>query len=79
MFYISEEESSEGSLYEGSAEEEEEEEDDDEDGDGDNDADKPNSKAQGMNSFHFWIQISSRDRSRLNPLFIKTNQTNFIL
>lgn len=48
IYYISEEESSEGSLYEGSAEEEEEEEEDDEDGEGENDADKSNSKAQGI-------------------------------
>ncbi|CAF4811483.1 unnamed protein product [Pieris macdunnoughi] len=60
-----EEESSEGSLYEGSAEEEEVEEEDDEDGDGDNDDDKPNSKAQaGKENSHGEPEESTRGKKR---------------
>ncbi|XP_022126338.1 acidic leucine-rich nuclear phosphoprotein 32 family member A isoform X1 [Pieris rapae] len=60
-----EEESSEGSLYEGSAEEEEVEEEDDEDGDGDNDADKPNSKAHaGKENSHGEPEESTRGKKR---------------
>ncbi|CAK1546095.1 unnamed protein product [Leptosia nina] len=61
-----EEESSEGSLYEGSGVEEEEEEEEDEDGDGENDTDKqPNSKAQaGKENSHGEPEESTRGKKR---------------